>query len=104
MSKYTVEQLRMKLTKENDYLLKCPICCKKMWFSGASSHREVKHDQTSETEFEHLIIEGIKSGTIKPKHFDAPDKSLVTATTRLMHEKKYSKTGIRSLVSGGKVK
>jgi len=75
-----------------------------MWFSRASSHREDKHDQVQEADFEKLIIEAIKSGTIKPKRFAPPDESLVSATTRLMHEKKYNKTGIRSLVSGGKVK
>jgi len=88
----------------SDFLLKCPVCNKKMWFKGASAHRKTKHHSLSSKEFEALIIEGVKDGTIRPKIFEKPVKCLVTATTRLNHERKHNKLGVRSIVSGGKTK
>ena len=88
----------------SNFLLKCPVCNKKMWFKGASAHRKMKHPSLSNKEFETLIIKGINVGNIKPKIFEKPDNNLVTATTKLAHERKYNKVGIRSIVSGGKTK
>ena len=87
-----------------NFLLKCPICNKKMWLEGASAHRKSKHLSLSNKEFEKLIIDGINTGTIKPKTFEEPNNNLVTGTTRLSHERVHNKVGIRSMVSGGKAK
>lgn len=92
------------MSNSNNYLLKCPICNKKMWLSGATAHRESKHSDLTNQEFEALIIDGVKSGAIQPRKFGEPNKSLVSGTTRLGHERKYNKLGVRSLVSGGRTK
>lgn len=83
-------------------LLRCPECNKKMWFHGAAAHRKDKHPNISFKDFETMIIEAIKNGSIQPRHFGAVDPHFVSSTQRLSTEKKYNKLGIRSVVSGGK--
>lgn len=87
-----------------DYLLRCPVCNKKMWFVGADAHRKSVHPQISMEKFEKLLITKIKSGEIKPKRFEKPNQNFVSATNRINTEKIYNKHGITSVVSGGKTK
>ena len=87
-----------------NYLLKCPICSKKMWFVGANDHRKSVHAEVSGNDFEKLIIEAIKSGKIKPRLFETANRDFISATQRITKERKYNKQGIRSIVSGGKTK
>lgn len=89
------------MSDSEKFLLKCPVCSKKMWLTNATGHRKSKHPNLTERQFELLIIEAIKSGQIKARTFEEPDKNLVTATTRITN---YKYGGIRSIVSGGKVK
>lgn len=92
------------MKKANNYLLKCPICNKKIWYQGTLEHKKYKHSALSDKDFERMIIDSIKSGTIIPKVFEEPNKNLVTGTSRMNYERKHNKLGIRSIVSGGKTK
>jgi len=91
---------------KDDYLLKCPLCNKKLWYSSANSHRKAKHRNTSAKQFEKLLIESIQSGRIIPKHYsdsNIPGNKINSGTQKLVKEKRTNKLGIRSLVRGGKV-
>lgn len=82
-----------------EYLLKCPICNKKMWFHNAAQHRYTTHSEITEKEFEVIIIKSLKDGKIKPKTFD--NEKIYSATDVINKERKKNKRGIKSLVSGG---
>ena len=84
--------------------LQCPICRKKMWLVGVNAHREAVHSEVTAKEFEQLIIEGIKSGKIKPKYFESPNRNFTSATKKVNDQRKYNKLGVTSIVSGGKTK
>lgn len=85
-----------------DYLMKCPICGKKMWLSGAYKHRAAKHRDVRAGDFVKRLREGIESGRIEVRRFGEPDGSLVSGTQRLRQASKL-KTGPTKVFSGGKV-
>jgi hypothetical protein len=87
-----------------DSILPCPLCKKRLRVKGIEAHRKYKHSTYSSKSFEKLLIEGIKNGSIKPINCEEPNKYLVTSTSRLNHERKHNKIGVRSVVSGGKAK
>lgn len=93
----------MKKARES-FLLSCPICDSKMWFHGANDHRKSKHSDVALNEFEALIVAAIEGGEIQPKKFESIDSRFVSATHRMAKERKHSKLGIRTVVSGGKTK
>ena len=92
------------MMSSHKFLLKCPICYKKMWLSGALSHKNAKHPHVSDSDFEKKIIAGIKSGHIKVKRFDEEESDATSSTQRINEQRRYSKLGVRSLVPGGRCK
>ena len=94
--------MRVTPKAREDYLLKCPICGKKMWLSGANQHRAAKHGDVREGDFKKRLVEGIESGRIEVRRFGEPDGSLVSGTQRLRQASRLV-GGVRSVVSGGKV-
>lgn len=90
------------MNKKDNYLLKCPLCLKKMWLKGSEDHRAAKHPDISKKSFERLIIEALKNGNISAKKFEEPNKSLASA--RVGDAGKYTKDVRVSTVSGGKMK
>ena len=85
-----------------DYLLKCPICNRKMWLRGAQQHRKAKHRECTPAEFIQRLSDGVAAGKIQVRRFGQPDPSLISGTQRLRAAKQRV-TGIRSVVSGGKI-
>jgi len=92
------------MQKKDDFMLKCPLCRKKLWLSNVKPHSARFHSEVSYSDFEKIIIEALKSGKIKAKNYADPNKNLVSATNRMTEESKYNKLGVKSLVSGGKTK
>ena len=68
--------------KSEDWLLKCPVCAKKMWFTNIAQHRRLKHSEISMNEFEAMIIAKITKGKLVPKHFEDknPGNSINSST------------------------
>ena len=94
------------VSRKEDYLLKCPLCRKKLWYSSVGAHRKAKHKNMSFKQFEKLLIIAIEQGRIIPKFYsnpDAPGNKITSGTQRLIEERKKNKGGIKSLVRGGKV-
>jgi len=52
--------------KSEDWLLKCPTCDKKLWFSNIGQHRRLKHLEIPMPEFEAKIISKITNGKLVP--------------------------------------
>ena len=91
---------------KNDYLLKCPLCRKKLWYSSITSHRKTKHKTLSAKEFEKILIESIRSGNMEPAHYsnaNIPGNRIKSGTQKVARAKKTAQQGIISLVSGGKI-
>ena len=88
--------------KQGTYLLKCPICGKKMWLRGARKHRKAKHRDVSWAEFQNKLMLAIRNGEIKVRKFEPANPSLVSGTQRLRASSFFTKR-VRSIVSGGRV-
>lgn len=58
------------VNKQEDWLLKCPVCSKKLWFSNITQHRKLKHSEFSISAFEAQLIEEISAGKLVPKYFE----------------------------------
>ena len=87
---------------QGTYLLKCPICGKKMWLKGARQHRKAKHRSVSWTDFQNKLMLAIQTGEIKVRKFEPANPNLVSATQRIRANAFFNKR-IRSVVSGGRV-
>ena len=89
---------------EKKFLLKCPICRKKIWFEGALVHKNAKHPSVTDQDFEATLMAAIQAGDIEVKRFEAESSDTYSSTQRVARERRYSKLGVRSVVSGGKAK
>ena len=63
------------MKKSEDWLLKCPTCDKKLWFSNIGQHRRLKHLEIPMPEFEAKIISKITNGKLVPRHFEDSNAS-----------------------------
>ena len=84
------------------YLLKCPICGKKMWLKGARRHRKAKHRNVSWKELKNKLMLAIQTGEIKVRKFEPANPNVVSGTQRIWASSTFNKR-IRSIVSGGRV-
>lgn len=90
----------------DDYLLNCPFCFKKMWFSNIKKHRRKEHKTKSLKDFEYHLITLILCGKIKPKFFanpDGPGNRVISGTQALSRAGKHRSFQVRAVVQGGKV-
>ena len=53
------------------FLLKCPICYKKMWFSGALAHKNEKHPQVLDSDFEKKLSGQLSRVILRSKNLMA---------------------------------
>lgn len=99
---HVFEDVIVRKTRDN-YVMVCPLCRKRLWYSNIKNHRRLKHSSVSLREFELLLIDAIKSGRVEPKHVEAVNKGLKSGTQKIAKAKHKSKYGIGKLLQGGKV-
>lgn len=76
------------VSKHEDWLLKCPVCSKKLWFSNIAQHRRFKHSELSTSDFEAQLIRKISSGELLPKYFaDTNAANSFTSSTQAIRKK-----------------
>jgi len=88
--------------KNDNFLLTCPICRKKMWLRGANRHRAAKHADVTRDDFENLIIDAVVTGKIKARQFGGATAKVISGTQRLRQASRGT-VGVRKVVSGGRV-
>ena len=64
------------------YLMKCPICDKKMWLRSAGQHRAAKHPDVRPADFKEQLAMGVKTGKIEVRRFEQPNPSRVRQHAR----------------------
>jgi hypothetical protein len=87
--------------KDEDWLLKCPLCSKKLWFSNIDQHRRLKHLEISIEDFEALIISKITSGKLIPKLFEnSKPSNSINSSTQAVRETTVRTASSRPLQGG----
>ncbi|MDE0348941.1 MAG: hypothetical protein OXM56_04455 [Gammaproteobacteria bacterium] len=94
-----------KSKKGIDYLLKCPICQRNVRISGVAQHLKAAHPSVTLAQFAERVRDGIATGDIKARRIrsiELRSGDVISGTQRLRAVSK-AVTGVRSVVSGGRI-